>query len=171
MEKPTFHSKVRKGPWTRIFTVFVSFRKLIHNFEVKKKNGEFLSPWSGYQPGAVKSGILCKNRNRKIAMSFFASLTSCEKTFRNDFDVFFRTFWPLLALLTRVFVNFETRLKSRLSFLPPDKKSPNARREGVEKKTLGTYWYKLTRAKLHQRPRKFVSHAMISHSREVVDPT
>ena len=63
-------------------------------------NGEFLS--TGRRPSLVmKSGILLKNWNPKIITSLFACVTSWL-TRECHFRIFFRTFWPFLALLTRV---------------------------------------------------------------------
>ena len=79
-----------------------------------------LSPGQGSSL-VMKSWALYKNRNPKIAMSFFAILTS-QKTFRSHFDEVFRTFWSFLALLTRV-LSILWPGWNPLSFLPSDKKS------------------------------------------------
>ena len=97
------------------------------NKEISYQQGEFLSPGQGTSL-VVKSGILYKNRSPKIAISFLR-VWRHKKRFAVISTSFFHTFWPFLALLTRV-LSILWPGWNPLSFLPPDKKSPQGMHKG-----------------------------------------
>ena len=101
-----------------------AFIYLVFNFQIlqeRRKYGEFLS--TGQRTSLVmKSGILLKNWNPKTTVSLFPYVTSWL-TWTRHFRIFFRTFWPFLALLTCVLYVLRPGWNQANSS-PPEKNSP-----------------------------------------------